>query len=61
VMIGVSYATRPPSLAQIQGLTFGTVSNEQRQLSRSSWAWGDVFTSALVLAAIAAAYLYFTG
>jgi solute:Na+ symporter, SSS family len=61
VMIGVSYATRPPSLAQIQGLTFGTVSNEQRRQSRSSWAWGDVFTSALVLAAIAAAYLYFTG
>jgi solute:Na+ symporter, SSS family len=61
VMIGVSYATRPPSLAQIQGLTFGTVSKEQRRQSWSSWAWGDVLTSVLVLAAIAAAYLYFTG
>jgi SSS family solute:Na+ symporter len=61
VMVGVSYATRPPSLEQIQGLTFGTVTREQRQQSRSSWSWGDVATSGLVLAAIAAAYLYFTG
>jgi solute:Na+ symporter, SSS family len=61
VMVGVSYATSAPSLDQIQGLTFGTVTEEQRQQSRSSWAWRDVVTSALVLAAIAAAYLYFTG
>lgn len=61
VMVAVSYATQPPSLEQIKGLTFGTVTGEQRRQSRSSWTWADVFTSALVLVAIAAAYLYFTG
>jgi solute:Na+ symporter, SSS family len=61
VMIGVSYATAAPSLEQIQGLTFGTVTEEQRRQTRSSWTWGDVLTSCLVLVAIAAAYLYFTG
>jgi solute:Na+ symporter, SSS family len=61
VMIGVSYATAAPSLEQIQGLTFGTVTEEQRRQTRSSWTWGDVVTSCLVLAAIAAAYLYFQG
>jgi SSS family solute:Na+ symporter len=61
VMIVVSYATRPPSLEQIRGLTFGTVTKEQRRQSRSSWAWQEVAASALILAAIAGAYLYFTG
>lgn len=61
VMLGVSYATAAPSLEQIRGLTFGTITDEQRRASRSSWAWRDVVTSAAVLAAIAAAYLYFTG
>jgi solute:Na+ symporter, SSS family len=61
VMIGVSYATRPPSLEQIRGLTFGTVTDEQRRQTRSSWSWSDVALSAMVLIAIAAAYLYFTG
>jgi solute:Na+ symporter, SSS family len=61
VMVGVSYATAPPSLERISGLTFGTITAQQRRQSRASWAWRDVIASALVLAAIAAAYLYFTG
>jgi solute:Na+ symporter, SSS family len=61
VMIVVSYATAPPSLEQIKGLTYGTVTDQQRRQSRTSWGWQDVFVSALVLAGIAAAYLYFTG
>jgi solute:Na+ symporter, SSS family len=61
VMVGVSYATRAPSLEQIQGLTFGTVTEEQRRQTRASWTSADVLTSGLVLAAIAAAYLYFRG
>lgn len=61
VMILVSYATAPPSLEQIRGLTFGTTSDEDRALSRSSWGWGEVAASAAVLAGILAAYLYFRG
>jgi len=61
VMIAVSYATAPPALDRLQGLTYGTVTEEQRATSRASWTWGDVAASAAVLVAIAAAYLYFTG
>jgi len=61
VMIAVSYMTAPPSLERIQGLTYGTATEEQRRKTRESWTWGDVAASALVLACIAAAYLYFTG
>ena len=61
VMILVSYATAPPSLERIRGLTFGTTSAEDRARSRSSWGWGEVAASAAVLAAILAAYLYFRG
>jgi len=61
VLIGVSYATPAPSDRQLTGLTFSTVTREQRSASRASWNRWDVVTSAAVLAGIAAAYLYFRG
>jgi len=61
VMIIVSYATRAPSDESIHGLTYGTTTDEHRQVSRSSWDGRDVFASVLVLVLILAAYLYFTG
>ncbi len=41
-MIGVSYATAAPSAAQIQGLTFATVTPEQKAETRRSWNHWDV-------------------
>lgn len=61
VLIGVSYATAPPTPAQITGLTFAGVTREQRRASRASWNHWDVINSSIVLALILAAYLYFTG
>jgi len=61
VMIAVSCATAPPSEGQIQGLTFATITPEQRAESRASWSARDVVASAMVLVLILAAYLYFTG
>ena len=60
-MIVVSYLTKEPNYKAISGLTFGTVTDEQRRESRSSWGKGDVIASLGVLVAILAAYLYFTG
>jgi SSS family solute:Na+ symporter len=60
-MVIVSHITAPPNEQQIQGLTYGTRTEQQKRESRSSWSAVDVFTSALVLTAILAAYLYFTG
>jgi SSS family solute:Na+ symporter len=61
VLIVVSYATPAMPEAQLSGLTYATVTPEQRLASRRSWNNTDVFSSAVVLALIAAAYLYFNG
>jgi len=61
VMIAVSWLTSVPSYERISGLTYGTVNDEHRRLSRGSWDWRDVAASVVVLAVILAAYLYFNG
>jgi SSS family solute:Na+ symporter len=60
-MIAVSYATPAPSAAQIQGLTFATVTPEQWAETRRSWNHWDVINTAVVLMLILAAYVYFSG
>ncbi len=61
VFIAVSYATAPPSDTQLVGLTYATVTSDQRRESRRSWNQWDLVNSCLVLALIAAAYVYFSG
>jgi solute:Na+ symporter, SSS family len=61
VLIGVSYATEPPSEEQIAGLTFATTSDAQRAETRASWNQWDVGGTAGVLVLIVAAYVYFSG
>ncbi len=61
VMVVVSYATAPPSDAQLTGLTYATITPEQRRESRASWTTIDVVGSAVVVTAIIGAYLYFNG
>jgi SSS family solute:Na+ symporter len=61
VMVAVSLATSPPPEAQIRSLTFGTTTAADKRNTRSSWDLRDILASAVVLAAIAFAYLYFRG
>jgi len=61
VMIGVSYLTEAPQDKQIEGLTYGTLTEEHRRESRLSWNQWDVASSGVVLGLILIAYLYFTG
>ncbi|MFC1782007.1 sodium:solute symporter [Planctomycetota bacterium] len=61
VMIIVSFATRRPDYDHISGLTYGTVTTEDRQISRSSWSKIDVILSVVLLVIIAVIYMYFTG
>jgi SSS family solute:Na+ symporter len=42
-------------------LTFGTSTAADKQKTRASWDWREVAASAVVLAAILGAYLYFRG
>jgi SSS family solute:Na+ symporter len=60
-LIGVSYATAPPSEAKIAGLTFATVSAEQKAETRASWGMPDAIGTCAVLALILIAYVYFSG
>jgi SSS family solute:Na+ symporter len=61
VLIVVSYFSPAPRDRQLTGLTFATVSPDQRRESRRSWNQWDVINSTIVLLLIAAAYLYFNG
>jgi solute:Na+ symporter, SSS family len=61
VLIGVSLSSAAPDAAQIQGLTFATISVSDRDKSRTSWSRRDVAASGFILACILAAYVYFTG
>lgn len=61
VFILVSYATKEPDYAKISGLTYSTLSPEDRQATRASWNTKDVVLSVLLLVIIVAIYLYFTG
>jgi solute:Na+ symporter, SSS family len=61
VMIGVSYATNVPEYGRITGLTYATTTADDRAETRASWSQWDVVWSAVLLAAILAAYLYFRG
>jgi SSS family solute:Na+ symporter len=61
VMIVVSYLTREPDYDKISGLTYGTITPEQRAESRNSWNMLDVIASLAVIGAILVAYLYFNG
>jgi solute:Na+ symporter, SSS family len=61
VFIAVSYATREPDYAKIKGLTFSTMTAEQRRETRQTWNAMDVVLSVLLVVAIIAIYLYFRG
>ncbi|MBN2242109.1 MAG: sodium:solute symporter [Acidobacteria bacterium] len=61
VMIVVSHLTEAPAYEKISGLTYATMTAEDRRISRESWKAVDVVLSLVVLALILAAYLYFVG
>ncbi len=61
VFIIVSYATKQPDYAKIGGLTYSTLTAEDRRASRATWTTKDLLLSLLLIALIIAIYAYFTG
>ena len=59
--VGVSLATEKPSEEQLVGLTFGTLTAEQRASTRNSYNWVDIAMSALVIILVVSILAYFTG
>ena len=61
VFVAVSFATRRPDYAQIKGLTFSTMTAEEKRATRNTWNNKDVVLSILMVLAIIAIYIYFRG
>ena len=61
VFIAVSYATPQPDYSKLGGLTFSTLTEEDRRESRATWSLKDVVFSVLLVVVIITIYLYFTG
>lgn len=56
-----SLLTKPPAPEQIQGLTYSTLSPEQKAANRASYNWVDIVFSLLVIAVVAFVMISFTG
>jgi SSS family solute:Na+ symporter len=59
VIIAVSMFTPAASALQIQGLTFGSTTPEQKAASRASWNKWDIFHTCVILLITVAFYIYF--
>ena len=59
--VSVSLATAPPLESQIVGLSYGTLTPEQRQSNKNSYSTWDVIASLIIVAIIIGILLYFTG
>jgi len=61
VITVVSYASEAPPLEKIQGLTFSTVTDEQRAHTKASYTMSDVVWSVVLCILIVVIYLSFRG
>jgi SSS family solute:Na+ symporter len=61
VIIAVSLLTARPSREQLDGLTYSTLTAQDRAQSRASWNRWDVVHTCGVLAVILVVYMYFRG
>ncbi len=61
VCVVVSLLTKPPSPEQIQGLTYATLSPEQKAANRASYSAWDVVFSLLVIGIVAFVMISFAG
>ncbi len=60
-MVVVSYFTEEPDKKSIKGLTFFTLSEDQKNKDRSSVSTNDILMTIVVLLLILFAYIYFSG
>jgi solute:Na+ symporter, SSS family len=59
VILIVSRFTEAATAAQIQGLTFGSSTAEQKAATRASWDGWDIFHTVVILGLTVAFYIYF--
>jgi SSS family solute:Na+ symporter len=59
MIVGISAFTPAASAGKIQGLTFGSVTPEQKAVSRASWNRWDVIHTCIILTITILFYIYF--
>lgn len=60
-ILGVSLATAKPTEAQVKNLTFQTISEEEKQISRSTYNWKDITISVIVVIIVVYVMVWFNG
>ena len=58
--VHLTLLSKPPSLEQIENLTYSTSTDAQRKENRQSWNKWDVIATVGVLGLVLAMYLYFS-
>ncbi|MBN1346034.1 MAG: sodium:solute symporter [Phycisphaerae bacterium] len=61
IIVVTSLLTAKPSEERLRGLTYATLSDEDRARTRASWTKWDVIYSCVVIGLIGVAYCYFNG
>lgn len=61
ICISVSLATNPPDYSLIKGLSFGTLSDEDKQLNKESISTIDIILSVFLIVVVITVLSYFTG
>ena len=61
VCVVVSLLTPAPNEARLSGLTFGTLTSEQKSFNKSSYEWIDIVASVMLVIAVLSVLIYFQG
>ncbi len=61
VIVGVSLATTPPVAEKVINLTFGTVTAEEKKISRATFDWKDIAVSLFVVLVVVFVMIWFNG
>ncbi|TRZ42504.1 sodium:solute symporter [Robertkochia solimangrovi] len=59
--IAITLLTEAPNYKKIQGLAFGTLTEEQKQSGKDSFTWIDIAASLILIGVVVTILTYFTG
>jgi SSS family solute:Na+ symporter len=60
LIVAISYSTDPEPEEKLRGLTWTSISAQDRAANRASWNWKDVVGTSIVLGLVLGVYIYFS-
>jgi SSS family solute:Na+ symporter len=60
LIVAISYSTDPEPEEKLRGLTWTSISAQDRAANRASWNWKDVVGTGIVLGLVLGVYIYFS-